>query len=796
MDLENLTLSGFSGPGLIVQAGTTAYLDSVTDAEGVSVAASGTLVFRSGQLGTVSGSGAIDAAPVAGKTATLTGAITGDLGIVDPYAQSDLGATTSLGTVVLASGASVAGAVNLETSSTLVVQSGATVSGGLNITSNSTVELQSGELVSGTIEFDSTFGATLRIDGTSLPSNTIDFADDFGAISLPGLSVSSPTDLTLASNDTLQVPGTTGTLHFSGDVAPGETFVLTPDGQGAPLLLPEQENTTISTGAEFDTLVPLLDALPGNAGLSLSVALTDNVLLQADAPLLQLNPGVALSFSDAAGDTGGFTLAAGVSASLTGTNSFSGGVTLMSGSTLQVYSAKAAGSAGITFDGTGATLVLENTGLAAPINGFEPTDSIDLVGVTPPADSNLFVDANSDLTIPSASGAVTLQMPDQVPGSLFSATSDGHGGTLLTEASGRETFTAHDEADLNNDIALANAAHLNTEIVLAYSADSATTLADALSSVNLQSGQALFIEGVSVQPAGVNGVTFFGTGANLILNPSLGSIGPITGVEPSDHIDLSGVTPPAHGTLYVDANSDLTIPSASGAITLQMPDQVPGSVFTATSDGNGGTLVTDVLGRQTLTAHNEAELDAYITTANSSSLNTEIVLDFGSSNEITLTQALTKIDMKAGVALFINGNGEVIDGANSYGGFVVESGRVGFGDRHGAVGRARRWWRRRPWRRPVRRRWCDRRTLRRHALRECGERRRRRRGRLRSGARNGIGRLWQCDGRRAWKLRQWRQHRAWRRGQVRLRRLWRRRRRNIWRLQPDDWHFSYRRLRR
>jgi len=161
--------------------------------------------------------------------------------------------------------------------------------------------------------------------------------------------------------------------------------------------------------------------------------------------------------------------------------------------------------------------------------------------------------------------------------------------------------------------------------------------------VNLQSGEALFIQGISAQPDGVNGVTFIGSGANLVLDPSLGAVAPIIGIEPNDHIDLTGVTPPANANLYVDHAGNLTIPEGSGAITLSLPDQVPGSWFTATSDGKGGTLLTDVTGHQTLTATNEAELDADITSANSTGLNTEIVLDFGSSNKITLTHALTAI---------------------------------------------------------------------------------------------------------------------------------------------------------
>jgi autotransporter-associated beta strand protein len=469
--IDDTVITGSAGPGLRVSGGTSLTLDGVDDTAGASIDSTSTLSLRSGTLsGAISVAGSLIAAPLAGATAQIGGAITGNLHIGDPT-LSGLG-----GSVVLVAGASLSGTAYLDTGTTLTLAAGVSPGGVIDLASDD--------------------GATLAIEGTSLPADEIVFGASLGAIDLSDVAVTSPATLTLGAGNALSIPGTTGTLQLAGDVTQGEAFVLAPDGHGGALLIAQAETAEIGTGAQLAGLAGFAHGLPGGAHLSLAETLTANVTVTAnfdDSPAAQLSLSIGGAY--------GVTLATGVSGTLAGQSSFSGGVTLSAGATLQVSGAASAGAGNIVFaGGGGATLILPAgvTPMQA-ITGFGPGDTIDLAGTSLSGSVSLGVD--SQLATPDNG---LLNLPDLPPGTVLDAKSDGHGGTDLTVAQGSQSFTVTTEAQLNAAILSADALPLNTEITLAP-ARGTLSLSDPLASITLRAGQALAIEG--------DGATIDGGGA-------------------------------------------------------------------------------------------------------------------------------------------------------------------------------------------------------------------------------------------------------------------------------------------
>ena len=132
------------------------------------------------------------------------------------------------------------------------------------------------------------------------------------------------------------------------------------------------------------------------------------------------------------GSNAGLIIQGAGAVTLSGANTFAGGISLQSG-VLDFANASAAGSGEIVFTGNSATLTIEAGDAPANlIGGLAVGDVIDLKGIGLAAGSALA--AAATLRVTGSSSTETLDLdPDQDFSSFdFAISSDGHGGTLLT----------------------------------------------------------------------------------------------------------------------------------------------------------------------------------------------------------------------------------------------------------------------------------------------------------------------------------------------------------------------------
>ncbi len=178
---------------------------------------------------------------------------------------------------------------------------------------------------------------------------------------------------------------------------------------------------------------------------------------------------------------------------LSGHNSYSGGTILEQG-TLEVQSADAVGSGGITFAAnTADTLAIDNTALAgnvfgSTISGFAlGGDSIDLTGLRWDATDHNAGFANGTLSIESGGITDVLTLAGNYTADQFVLSEDGGGGTMVSLVD-----EVSSESALNGAIAAIDAAGPGN-YVIRLTAD--ITLGSDLTAINLKSGVSLTIEG-------------------------------------------------------------------------------------------------------------------------------------------------------------------------------------------------------------------------------------------------------------------------------------------------------------
>jgi Bacterial Ig-like domain len=467
--IDNLTINanGSPNPGsnhyqvMHVLSGATVYWDNSYDIASVGTAtieAGGTFVVHSGQVGTITGVGntpvgasipssmELVIAPPKGQTATVGGIAGGGyVAIGDPAVETD-GATTLVGGTAAFSPDAVSN--NPATDAVIF--------------DDTTLQFSGANPVN-TVEFDSPVGAVLQFFTGGPAIKNVKFDYGIGEIDLPDLSTTTPTLLTADANGVIPTllangvnsgptPFNNGTndpgLPVSGAFGPGSQFVavekdyyLNPNNptvatQGARLI-PVSQSTTLKSELEFDTLVSVIDGLPSssqlpaNTTLSFTVTMSGMLTLTEPHPALVAPSGLALDFKDGASGPSGFTLASGVTATLDGNNTFTGGVTLMADSMLTLGSANAAGTAGVTFAGADAALSLSAAGLSAPIRGFGTSDVIRVVGMKMPVGGVLTLDATGHGTITTTAGQETLYLPD-MPNAQLAARTDSTGAILLS----------------------------------------------------------------------------------------------------------------------------------------------------------------------------------------------------------------------------------------------------------------------------------------------------------------------------------------------------------------------------
>jgi autotransporter-associated beta strand protein len=309
---------------------------------------------------------------------------------------------------------------------------------------------------------------------------------------------------TSIESGTLQL-GTGGTL---GAVASQVSL-----GQGADLLFDRSDNVTF--GQTITGAGSLVQA--GGGTLSLTVAdsftggttiengalqlgpgggLAGNVSIQAGAAL-QFNQTGNASFAGTLAGAGGVSQLGTGAITLAASNSFSGGITINSG-TLALENSHAAGTGSIAF-GAANGLALQIGAGDAPANiiaGFVPGETIDLQGFG--AVTSISLAAGNVLEISGAAGSIALSLaPGQNYATTdFLTTADGRGGADINAVV--LSYDITNETELNaafSQIALEGANIPAGQTITIDLSGSSIALTTALEAVNLHSGLSLVING-------------------------------------------------------------------------------------------------------------------------------------------------------------------------------------------------------------------------------------------------------------------------------------------------------------
>ena len=463
-----------TAPLLVVDQGALAVLAGATLAltpNAGSIAVHGTLLAEAGIINAAVevANGSFIAAPAVGQALAIDGAVNQPL---------------QVGGATLASGGTV------QFAGTLIGTGGATISGA------TTLEIDAGAVLgSGAIVLDSPVGETLQLAPGVAPSNTIDFAAGSGTIDLDGVT-GLGARLIAAANGTLLVSTGAGTIDLA--LAPGTVLQTAPDGAGGSLLLPVSQSMTAATVDQLLAAERAAAASPAVAGLSETVALAPaggTLTLTGSFQPFTVPTGVSFSLTDGAAPAT-ILVPQGVTASLGGSNLFSGGVSIAASATLDLLGSLAAGTGAITLDGTGASLRIEGTSLPGNvIQGMTLGETIDLAGLAPPSGSIVYAGVGGGVSISGMTG--TLDLAGIAAGSGLAATPDGHGGTALSALYPQQTITVSSAADLQAAIETANGVNGAGRSVTIQFAPGIGTLALStdLPLINLAPGVTLTIDG-------------------------------------------------------------------------------------------------------------------------------------------------------------------------------------------------------------------------------------------------------------------------------------------------------------
>ncbi len=542
---------------------------------------------------------------------------------------------------------------------------------------------------------------TINLAGSSIPLTTLDDVIHVAAgesLTIDGEGGSIPTGLlagpSVASGDVTFTDITLGLSGSSAGFEAGAGAVIYDDGVVFPSSFAVAQ---ISTG----TLVLESGTLPGGEqnGLLIAAPFAGQTVTVPD----YLVAALGFEIGDRGAVQNGVSTAAG---GVVLAGNFIDGtglpVTLLTDSTLELLAGTDLSGKSITFASpSGATLTIE--GSVLPGNEIDLASgllAIDLAGL-PVSTSSFVTLGSSGLSLAGMTGALHLT-GNVSADETFVLMPDGAGGALLIPQAQSTTITSGAQfADvitqlnrLPGDDGLAVSVSLDGEITLTANTPSfavqpgvsfgfcgtgGLTVADgvtlALSGANSFTGGVTLGADSALTLAtpgagGTGGIVFDGPNAVLALGTA-GDFGAVTGLTPADTINMAG-TLTTGGTVSVNGEGQLVL----AGFTLDLPDLVPLSALSVTADGHGGTALT--LRREDIffTADTEAELNAAIAFANSTTLNTEIVLA-PAGGTLALTTTLAAIDQRQGAALFIEGDGAVLDGGGTVGGFYVEAGHVG-----------------------------------------------------------------------------------------------------------------------
>ena len=244
---------------------------------------------------------------------------------------------------------------------------------------------------------------------------------------------------------------------------------------------------------------------------------------------------------------------------LAGSNIYTGGTTIESGK-LEIASGASAGSGAITFAGTGILKIdaAANFTFSNTLAGLTASDTLDLAGLTA-ATTTATTGAGSynsstnltTLTVHDTSGGGktdTFDLSGNYSSSSWTVTSDGAGGVNVVDPAPTDPLSVPDGGT------------------------------------------------ASIGAAAATAITFAGASGTLQLGASQSFTGTIAGFGAQDKIDLADLGFGANSTVGYAANNNnsggmLTV--SNGTTTANIALLGSADNFTMSSDGHGGTLITD-----------------------------------------------------------------------------------------------------------------------------------------------------------------------------------------------------------
>jgi autotransporter passenger strand-loop-strand repeat protein len=255
--------------------------------------------------------------------------------------------------------------------------------------------------------------------------------------------------------------------------------------------------------------------------------------------------------------------------------------TTISGGTLEVASGGTA--SGVVFS-SGGTLQLDSSShLSGTIPGFHLGEEIDLRGLAFSSSSSTLTwkqtttgaDASGTLTVKEGTSSMSFTLVGSYTVSNFSANSDGHGGTLITDP----PITAGGTSGATN-----SGTGSGSEGI-AGAPGSGTTV---------HSGGYEFVGG-GTQPAEANGVFFSGGGMRQLDLLLSHFDGVISGFDLGDEIGPHSLGFSSSSTALSTPGAPALAPQNMGGNTfnLTLLGQYAAANFNAGADGHFGTLITD-----------------------------------------------------------------------------------------------------------------------------------------------------------------------------------------------------------
>lgn len=475
----DLGSAGFASPDLHVGSGGSLLLSAGSLSGAISLASGATLRASDGTVSAVVTGGGLTAAPTAGATVEIVGAIAGAVQIGDIP-----GAT--LGTVRVASTAQLAGGATFVTGGTLLVQGVGTI---------------------GTVALNGRADAQLRFDAALRSDVSVSFGGA-GSVAVDNVAgISSSTRLTVGSGGVLTLGATT--LHT--DLAQGTTVAVSSRSGGALITL-LSETVEAASEAAFNSAVAAIAARPQGVGaietIDISDAAAGTLTLGQTTPILTVAPanGNSLNIVGSAA----IRIAADATVRLGGDNSYTGGTVLASGANLELLGQNSAGSGAIRLDGSGSTLIIRQASVSNLITGLDPSDAIDLTARAFTGRQPVIVrsDIYGRLDLSAGGTEIFLNFYDVAANSAFQMTSNGRGGTLVTALFAQRTITVANAAELADAIELADSLTGDGLSLTIRIADgvSRIQLGTELPAIALKTGVALTIDGNGATIDGGNAV--------------------------------------------------------------------------------------------------------------------------------------------------------------------------------------------------------------------------------------------------------------------------------------------------